>query len=329
MCVYKCTGRRVSGCLFAATFTLFAQVVSIRPTRVVDVKATTKRDLGRVGIQIDALSVESGHWAALIRDGVGTESFIVSGDAVDDHAIALSGTFDRLRIDAAAHLHLRQVRPRINRQAVGRLHLPDPVVKIVDLNGRLVDSFNLPAGDLEPELTGGKVQWVALPRRVLMNSNAIEIAGWFPSATAWYLEKVSERLTLVHSARSEGEVRTLEIDEAFRRIGRSSPRPDFISGRNRILWAVAAPAGVLLVGLSELPSAGPAYVAVFRPDTGRLITVLQAELPTTPGRQDATHNPRGSISPAIAAVGNSLIIGDPEMQVLAVYDGAFMSALKE
>lgn len=104
---------QTAGFFFLVSYSLIAQVVSLHPIRVIDLKTSTNRDLGKVGLQIDILTEESGHWAAVIRGNSGTESFAVLGDALTERAIALKGAFDRAKLDANGHLHMRQTRPRV------------------------------------------------------------------------------------------------------------------------------------------------------------------------------------------------------------------------
>jgi len=64
---------------------------------------------------------------------------------------------------------------------------------------------------------------------------------------------------------------------------------------------------------------GPAYIATIEPLTGEVTGVAAAPLPEVARRRSSESNPSGTIVPGLGAIDDYLVIVDPEMNLLVIY----------
>lgn len=282
-----------------------AQVDSVRPVRVVDLRQIVHHDLSLPNVVLREITQANGMWAALMRSPGREGSVIVAGPPNSEHAMITAARFDKIAIDSQGRMFLRKV----------TLGKEGSEVSALDQTGSEMNSLPMPYL-ATPILSQGAVHW--RPQKHADFERGIVLG--LPARR--YLE-LGSRTEMIVLHDFEGKVLSsaaADLDAAYASIGRSFPKQDIESSTvSRIMWAATSPDGRLYVCLSGTSAAGPAYLAVLDPGDGHLLRLLSAELPTSPNRVAAS-NPKGVIWPVLGAIGDQLIIADRAADVLAIYE---------
>lgn len=311
-----------------------AQVVYKNPIRTVNVRTVLARDTAETKVNLLDLNQANGRWAVLLGPRVGTKSSVVTGDATSEKAFSVEGKFDNFIMDENSSIHLHQT----SRLRKGEPTNPASVV-VVTPDGLKANTYQIPGGASTPLHTGSEVVWQTSEgffgvgggrTSLIRDSDTVKLishpefraqrltSGMLPSGKTYLFSDLAEDLVILDPLQKTTINVPLQLDSAFAAIGITPGRRDPSSGRSRIMWATTASDGKLVVCLSDTPMSGPAYVAVFNPETGALVEVIRANLPTSPARR-GPNNANGVMVPSLGAMTDRLVLLDDSEGTLAFY----------
>jgi hypothetical protein len=302
------------------------------PRQIVNVVESLQRETAHRAMHIASsrfkikdVSQAAGMWAVLMPS-TSTDAAVMLGDRTSTHSFVSPGVFERIMLDDDRSVHLlSRYKPGDNAR----------VVSVVDDSGKVADTYTLSTSSAIPFLGTSGIGWraptgffrgptasrISFQRTYPAPDAEIEqrvIAGMTRSGAYFTFGELSEAITVYGADGRIAHSYAAPLDAAYRLIGGSVPKMPVSTERSRVVWSSASRDGRLYVCLSGLPIAGPAYIAVVEPDSGRLLQVISADLPSLPTRISSS-NPTGHIMPSLGAVGDMLVIADQIDGLVVLY----------
>ena len=309
----------------AVTTANFKQLINLEEVIRRDLsQATTPNGSNQIAVR--RISQAQGAWAASVPFSSSTTA-IVTGHSGQAHAFIAAGRVRQLAIDHELRLHL--------------LHYTQPSapasdVSVMDLQGNSLENYSIPGATGSPFLNSSNVMWKVAGALVskqaftpLLQLNGVRdlnearaqriIVGALPVDGEYFTFGDLSELITQHG--KDGSVLSsyeAPLDAAFQAVGVSFVKPPQPSDISRVIWAASTPNGLLYICLSGAPAAGPAFIAVLEVSSGKLLKVLRAELPRFKNAVTA-RNVNGTMTPAMGAISDQLVIADQQNAMVAVY----------
>jgi hypothetical protein len=320
--------------LLATTISLsFSQqrLADVSPSEIVSLRQIVQRDLGEEPGKVLSLAQRNGAWALIVKAPPELEalehSILVTGDSTSKRAMMLDGRFDWIVMDDNHHLHLRYWRTISNRGPTRFLE--------TDFTGKKLRTGVVPEINAVPMVMGNITKWKTTKGlfdplvESLGFSNPYDSNEQFgewvdylglPGNRHLSLGHLAERINLFSADNALMASPSVDLDSAYRLLGLPIPRhSDPSTGQTRVGEVTTTTGGLLCICLSDVPSWGPANIALFEPETGALKFVFQAFRPKAEGRRSKPFNPEGVITAGLIAYGDFLVIVDPSMGLLVKY----------
>lgn len=325
----------------------FAQsVVSIQPSRVVDIRTLIRARTGRSDFLVLSIAQNHRRWAAVVNFNDAQESRVVTGTDVGDPNVsdAIDGVVERVALDSAGSVYLRM---RARSRGFTEIEVRNNELQ---LSTRY--KFNS-AAHLEPVLASSGVYWIegnigtrifGTPLRIrsgklqsvdksaspstTVGSDTSSVVPEFSEvfgiqtgseAPRWLrLSEIAERVEIFENNRKVQSNSFLDVDRCYTAAKLPIAKRNPSAGADRMTWAGLSHEGDLFVCLSSVPIGAPRPIGIFNPTTGELLKLLTVNLPQSLERRDE-YNPQGHMHPVKGAVGDRLAILDTQVGLLAIY----------
>ncbi len=344
----------LSKCLTALIALIFGLLCTgqnsiVRPARALDIRALIRSATGRTDFVVGDIAQNHGRWAAVINYAT-NESMLVTGGDSDAPQVSplISGGIERIalsngkmylryrsKIAATSDIEVRDetFKPLARRSVQASVKL-EPVASssgVYWIDGAMGETVygetiispgpRIPAGKLQFSHAAGAIFSTETPDpdHKITEFRKVFAADTPGSGTRWIeVSELSEEVAVFEQNGRLVARQRLLLDAAYVAADQHAPRRNLLGGTDRIMWSAVSHDGLLYVCLSGVSIGQPRPIAVFNPETGKLMRVFQIVTPTIPERQNQ-YNLEGFVWPISGVLDDRMVIADNQFGILGIY----------